>query len=197
MLAQTNTLFIARMGMRNHATSHYAEVSQSRGPWVLPDVYYIDFGSNRYREVGLGGGSDLLHFKFLNFTQEVYFAQTTGPAANGALYLVPWSYVGYALTSRLKGETVYFPYVPLNRAGRIQHVLERAKLEYYFKHFKVGAGYGGYKYGAGNWQQKPFLTTTVRGGDLGELEFWLQRLPGNHMQAQIRYKVSFKSGKKN
>ena len=36
---------------------------------------------------------------------------------------------GLRLTDRLGSEAVYFPYIPLNEAGRTRHVLERAKSE--------------------------------------------------------------------
>ncbi len=195
--AQTADLFIARMATRTFATTHYVEVIQSRGRWIAPDVYYIDFGSNKYREVGVGGGATLFTSAHFNIDQEAYIDQAFGPAAHGALYLVPWTYFGYRISPRLRGETVYFPYFPLNQAGRIQHILERAKMEYYFKRFKIGAGYAGYRFGDRDWQNKPFLTTTLRGGALGDLEFWLQRLPGNHVQAQIRYRLAYKHSAKN
>ena len=100
---------------------------------------------------------------------------------------MPWSYIGYRLTPRLGGETSYFPYLPINKAGRIQHVLERAKLEYDFKRVKLGGGYAAYRYGNDSWQNKPFVTTTLKAGYLGNVEFWLQRMPVNQVQLQVRY----------
>ncbi len=70
-------------------------------------------------------------------------------------------------------ETSYFPYLPLNRAARLQQVLERSKLEYAFtKHVKVGAGLGAYEAG-GTWQKKPFIGPTIR-----PVELWLREDSG-------------------
>ena len=66
-----------------------------------------------------------------------------------------------------------------------------AKVEYDFKHFKAGAGYGAYQLGDGPWQNKPFLTATLKAGKLGNFELWLQRLPGNDAQLQVRYAKAF------
>ena len=188
-LAQTQTVVLARLGMRNAATSHYLEVIPSYGHWIAPDVYYFDFGSKKYREIGAGGGVTGQLSKRFTATQELFFDQAYGSSSHGAMFLVPWSYLGYSITSRIRGETVYFPYFPLNRYGHIEHILERSKVEYYFSHLKLGVGYGGSKIGDRDWQHKPFLTTTFRGGSWGDLEFWLQRIAGNHLQAQIRYRL--------
>ena len=197
VFAQTETTVIARMGMRNFATYHYFEAFQERGRWIAPDVVYIDFGKNNYREVAVGGGAILYNSTHFTIIEEGSLDLATGPSAHGARYFLPWTYVGYRITPKIRGETVYFPLLPLNKAARIQQILERSKLEYDFGHFKLGVGYGAYRLGDGDWQHKPFLTTTLKGGGLGDLELWVQRLPGNHVQAQIRYRHSFKSKKKN
>jgi hypothetical protein len=36
-----------------------------------------------------------------------------------------------------------------------------------------------------------FITATLKAGSLGNFEFWLQRLPGNHAQVQFRYARTF------
>lgn len=178
------------IGVRDDAktTYHFVEVLQQRGRWIFPDVGYIDFDhAGQYRELFIGGGAVLHKSKHLTVAQEAYLNQTSGPASGRATYLMLWTLVGYRLTSKLGGETVYLPYVPLNQAGRIQHVIERAKLEYGFKRFKVGGGYGAYQYGDGPWQNKPFITTTLKGSQLANLELWLQRMPEHHVQVQLRY----------
>jgi len=93
---------------------------------------------------------------------------------------------------KLGGEVVYFPYLPLNKAGRMQHVLERAKLEYSFKHFKAGGGYGAYQFGDSPWQNKPFITSTLKCGRFGNLELWLQKMPRGNPQVQVRYEKTFR-----
>lgn len=190
--AQADTVFQARIGMRDQATYHFVEVLQQRDRWIVPDVYYVDFGSNRYREVGAGGGADLYNAHRFRFSVEGFLDQALGPSSHAAFYALDWALVAYSFTPRLHADAVYFTYFPLNNAGKMQHVLERSKLEYSFQHFKIGPGYGGSQFGPRDWQHKPFLTTTLRGGGLGDLEFWFQRVAGNHMQVEIRYKIHIK-----
>lgn len=191
--AQTETDVLARLGMRSSATYHFVEVLQTRGRWILPDLGYVDFGKNNYREVVAGGGYVAYRSKRFVLVNEGYLDFANGPAARGAKYFLPWTYFGYHLTSRLGGETVYFPYLPLNRGGTVQHVLDRAKLEYDFKHWKLGGGYAGYKFGAQPWQNMPLITSTLKAGRLGNFELWVERLPRNTAQVQLRYALSIKT----
>lgn len=188
----TVTLLIARTGLQTEAphvaTYHFAEFLQSRGKWVYPDIGYIDFGHNQYREIFGGGGRTLWDEKLATVTQELYFDQATGPAAKSARYIQPWTLVDVRLRPRFTGEVCYFTYLPLNRSARIQYVLERAKMEYEINRaWKIGGGYAGYKYGDNQWQNKPLLTTTVS-TRAGAFEFWVQKLPGGG-QIQFRYQL--------
>jgi hypothetical protein len=190
--AQTNNtenIFIARMGMTNKATYHLVEAFQQRGRWIVPDVGYIDFNrAGEYREFFIGGGAVLHDSKHLTIIEEGYIDRASGPKSGGATYFQPWTLVGYRITPKIGGQTVYFPYLPLNKAARIQHVLERAVMEYDLgRHFKVGGGYAAYQFGNGPWENKPLITATIKTTDYGSFEFWLQRVPGNHASAQIRY----------
>ena len=191
--SETTTIFLARhaqtLQRQSTATMHYLELFQIRRRWVLPDIGYIDFGRSDYREMFIGGGYTLYEREHFNFTQELFFEKAFGSASNDAKYLVPWTMIQYSLTDRLGGEAVYFPYLPLDKSGRAQHVLERAKLERSIgKHWKAGAGLGGYKYADNPWSHRPFLTSTLN-TPWGAWEFWLQRLPANKAQFQIRYAI--------
>ena len=191
----TDTTILARTALHEDRTYRLFEVIQTRGRWVLPDVGYIDFGdSGSYREFWGGGGAVLHSSEHLLLIVEGLVATATGPAADGAVYLQPWVLFGYRITPRLAGETVYFPYIPLNEAGFTQHLIERAKLEYDLGVIKVGGGYGGFKFDQDQWQHRPFLTTTLKMGRLGNLEFWLQRVPGEgrNLRAQIRYSLNLR-----
>jgi hypothetical protein len=192
--AETTTIVLAREGQRfqrqSTATMHYLETFQIRHRWVLPDIGYIDFGHSDYREVFMGGGYTVYDGKHISFIQEALFVQASGSSAHQARYLMPWTMVQYHLTEKLGGETVYFPYFPLNDNGRKQHVLERAKLEYKIANrWKAGAGLGGYKFGDEAWSNRPFITMTVS-TRWGDWEVWLQRLPENKAQFQIRYAIA-------
>ncbi len=186
----TTTIFLARTGVRldspHVGTYHYLEFIQLRGKWVYPDVGYIDFGKNNYREVFAGGGRTLRDSKRMTLVGELFYDQSFGPAARGARYLVPWTMLQFRFTPKFTNETVYFVYLPLNDSARIQQVPERTKFEYALKKpWKVGAGYGGYKYGDAGWQHKPFVTTTLS-TRAGAFELWLQKMPGG-AQVQFRY----------
>ena len=194
----TTTIVIARTGIRLDAphvgTYHYVEVIRSPGRWIYPDVGYLDFATNAYRELFAGGGLALRDSKRMTLIQELFFDQAFGPAARSARYLVPWTMLQIRFTPKFASETVYFPYVPLNRAARIQHILERAKVEYAIKRpWKSGVGYGGYQYGDLPWQHRPFLTTTLS-TRVGAFEFWLQRMPRG-AQVQFRYLLVHTSGR--
>jgi hypothetical protein len=191
----TENWFVDRLAMRNAATQHYSQFYQQRGSWIGPDVIYVDFGKSNYRELFFGGGKVLFKGKHFGITHEEYFGQTSGSASHDARYILPWTRFDYKLTSKISGNTVYFFYAPLNQTAKFHQSIERAKMEYDFGHFKLGAGYGGSKASGKDWQNKPMLTTTLKCGKFGNLEFWLQRLPGNHAQLQIRYAGFFKSGK--
>ena len=191
--SQTDTFVVARMGMTNAATYHLVELLQIRGRWYAPDLLYVDYGKSDYHELFVGAGRTMLQSKNFSLANGCYFDAAVGPAANNTMYLLPWAYVTYQLTSKIGGETYYFPYVPINRSGTLQHLLERAKLEYSWAHFKLGLGYSGYKAGNDPWQNRPFITGTLRGGKLGNFEIWLQRLPENKPQLQLRYVISHKS----
>jgi hypothetical protein len=186
-----DTCVIARTAT-DQGAYHYAQVFQQRGKWIYPDVGYIDFNhSGEYREVWVGAGGVLLNTTHLIVVGEGYINKVLGSASVGALYLQPWMLVAYNLTPKLGGQVVYFPYLPLNGAGRVRHVLERAKLEYDFGHFKLGGGYGGDRFGDGDWQSKPFVTATIKPGPIGAVELWLQHLPGNRSTVQVRYAKTF------
>jgi hypothetical protein len=186
----TTTLFFARTGQSLTApyagTLHYLEFLQIRNRWIYPDIGYIDFAHNNYREIFIGGGRTLIDNKFASWDQELMYLQATGPAAHSASYLQPWSMLRLHFAPKLSSEIVYFPYFPLNQAAGFHHVLERAKLEYSVnKRWKFGPGYAGGNVPGGSWVSRPFVTTTISTA-AGAFEFWLQRIPSG-AQIQVRY----------
>jgi len=186
----TTTLFIFRTGERldspHIGTYHFLEFLQARRKWIYPDIGYVDYATGSYRELFLGGGRTLYNGKPLTLIEELYFVQATGPAAGSARYIWPWTMLQVRFTPKLANETVYFLYVPLNDSARVQHVLERSKLEYSLnRRWKMGGGYGGYKFAETKWQNKPFVTATFS-SRIGDFEAWLQKLPVG-AQVQVRY----------
>src|SRR3989344_3890479 len=131
MAQDTETFVIGRTGVRDDAktTYHIVEVFQQRGRWIFPDVGYIDFADpKQYREFFVGAGAVLFTSKHITIIEEVYLDKAAGPASGNALYFQPWTLVVFNLAPKLSGEAVYFLYLPLNKAARIQHVIERVKL---------------------------------------------------------------------
>lgn len=193
----TTSIYIARTGeyleQPYTGTYHLFEFLQVRGKWIYPDLGEVDFSHGNYRELFIGGGRTLYDSKKITLMEELYFVQATGPAAKSARYLWPWTLVDIRFTPKLTSETVYFPYVPLNSSATMQHVIERAKIEYAFNNtWKLGGGYGGYKSGNDQWQNKPLITTTVS-TRAGAFEFWLQKMPGHGAQVQVRYSLAHTS----
>jgi len=191
----TSTILILRTGQSLDSpyvnTYHYFELLQGRGKWVYPDLGYVDYSHGNYREVWIGAGRTLYNGERVTLSETFYFVQALGSAAGSARYLWPLTNLQFRFAPKLTSETLYWPYVPLNDSARIQHVLERSKLEYAIsKRWNAGVGYGGYKYGDSEWEHKPFLTSTIS-TKAGAFEFWLQKMPDG-AQVQLRYTLVYK-----
>lgn len=182
---------------------HFVEVYHERGRLIPFDLGYIDFDNpKRYREIFIGGGLVLVDARKATLITEGFLVKAFGEHANGALYVMPFFLGIYRIAPGLAAEASYLPYLPLNDASDVQHVLERAKIDYDFGRVKVGGGYGAYKFSDADWHHKPFITTTLKAGGLGNLELWLQRIPGGvaaaggerdyDLSVQIRYAKTFR-----
>jgi len=186
----TTSIFLARTGQNLQApftgTYHLAEFLQIRGKWLLPDMGYVDFATNNYREFFGGGGWTFVNGKRATLTGEGFFVQDTGPAAHSARYLWGNPILNVRFTPKFTWQTGYLSYIPLNRAGTFQQVLERSKLEYAFtKSVKAGGGYAAYEKVGKPVQNKPFGTVTFS-THAGSLELWCQHVPRG-AQVQARY----------
>ena len=188
------TIAIARIAFKEDVTQRFAEVlHESKNGWIFPDVGYLDFGGGLYREFFVGVGRTLHRSPTLTLVGTLYFQQAAGPASGSARYLVPWMLMNCRPHARVHCEAVYFPYLPLSDRGRVQHVLERAKLEYAFlPQLKIGGGYGAFSTRGIPWQNRPFFTATVSAPRVGDVEVWVQRLPNRGAQMQLRYMRIFK-----
>ena len=189
--AASETLLLLRTATTDGAY-HLVEAVHQRGRVIPLDVGYIDFDNPAlYREMWIGGGGVPFQGAKGFLVAEGLFARAFGEHGDQALYFQPYFMGVYRLASRLPFETSYFAYVPLNQPATGQHLLERAKLEYDFARFKVGAGYSAYRFGDEPWRHKPFITGTLKVGSLGNVELWLQRVPGDQFAVQVRYAKSF------
>ena len=192
----TLTFFLARTAQRLDSsfagTFHYLEFFQVRHRWIYPDVGYVDFGHNNYREFFVGGGRTLIENKWASWDLELLYDQALGPAAHSAAYLQPFTILRLFFTPKLSGDAEYFAYLPLNDSAKFHQVLERAKLDYAVKRrWKIGAGYSGVNPPGAPWQNKPFVSTTIS-TKAGEFEFWLEKIPAGG-QVELRYRLVHKS----
>ena len=188
------TVAIARIAFKDVTTQRFAEVlHESREGWIFPDIGYVDFGGTVYREFFAGVGRTLHRSPKLTLVSTLYYQQAAGPAAGSARYLVPWFLMNCRPRARVQCEAVYFPYLPLTSRGQVQHVLERAKLEYsLLPQLKAGGGYGAFQTKGVAWQSRPFFTATVSPPRVGDIEVWVQRVPHRGTQVQLRYMRVFK-----
>jgi hypothetical protein len=171
---------------------HYAQIIHERGRWVALDAGYIDFNSpGDYFEAWIGSGVLALAGERGILITQANLVRAFGELAGGALYAQGFFLAKLRLSDRLVSEAAYLPYIPLNDAGDVQHLLERAKLEMEFSGWKAGVGYGAYRFADFDWQHKPFLTTTAPPSRLGTFEVWLQRLPGDGQTVQLRWVRAF------
>jgi hypothetical protein len=194
--APTMTFFLARTGQQLDSafgnTFHYLEFFQVRDRWIYPDIGYVDFGHNNYREFFIGGGRTVFENKWVSLDLELLYVQGTGPAAGSASYLQPFTIVRLFFTPKVSGEAEYFNYLPLNDSAKFHQVLERSKLEYAVKkRWKIGAGYSGLNFPGAPWQNRPLITTTIS-TKAGAFEFWLQKIPGGG-QVELRYRLVHES----
>jgi len=87
------TVVMARAGERTDSdpisTYHFVEVFQVRGKWIYPDIGYVDFGHNNYREFFAGGGYTLYKSKRITAIGELLYGQSLGPAAHSARWQPP------------------------------------------------------------------------------------------------------------
>lgn len=188
------TTVTGRIGMRNAATFHFAEMWQThRGKYIYPDIGYFDGGRYGYWETFFGGGVVSHNSKHFTLVNIGYLDRAHGSKSDHALCFLPWTLVGYRITKRVSGETVYFPYLPLNKSARLQHVLDYSKVEYDFGKIKLGGGYAAYQYGEKPWEHKPFLITTFKTNFAGNIQLWVQRIAGNRIQAQVRVVKTLKN----
>ena len=183
------TVAIARIAFKDVTTQRFAEVlHESRSGWIFPDIGYVDFGGDVYREFFAGVGRTLRRTPRVTLVGTLYYQQAAGPASGAARYLVPWFLVNCRPHARVQCEAVYFPYLPLTERAQVQHVLERAKLEYSVRpRFRLGAGYAAFHTRGIDWQHRPFVTATVSPPRVGDIEVWVQRLPTRGAQLQLRY----------
>lgn len=193
----SESVYIVRTGERLVApyTTSYrlVEYVQLHGRWIFPDVGYYDIGHLSEQLWFAAAGGEVYRGAHARWTQEVYFSQEAGSAAKNQRSLWIWPVVDLRFTPRLSAETVVYPTVPLNCAQRWGFDVDRSKLEYLLRrNLTVGAGYAATVGAETDWQNKPFLTTTVN-NRTGSWEFWVQRINGG-AQLQARYQLERRGG---
>src|ERR1700737_5638650 len=108
---KTATIVMGRWGERLQSnpinTYHFVEVFQVRGRWVYPDIGYVDFGHNNYREVFAGGGYTFVRSKTVTAVGELLYEPALGASTHNDRWLVPWTILQYRFTPKLGGEASY------------------------------------------------------------------------------------------
>ena len=194
----TQTIVVVRTGEQLQAphvlTYRVVEFIQQRGRWIYPDLGYYDTGRFNEQLWLAAGGAEIWHGRHALWTEELYAVQEAGSATQNQRMLMLWTQLDLHLSPRLTGQTIVYPTVPLDRAARWGFDTDRAKLEYKLtRNMKIGPGYSSTDCSGGNWQNRPFLTTTISTGS-GSYEFWLERMAGG-AQIQLRYQLALTSKK--
>lgn len=167
-------------------TYRLVEFSQQRGRWILPDLGAYDSSAGKDKLLFTGAGAEFRIGRRIDYTQIVYFAQDVGPGSHAARMLWVWPVLDVDLGRRWMAEGVAYPTIPLNRAAQTGFDIDRIKLERELtRRFSAGAGYSASLCTGKPWDNKPFVTTTVR-SRAGSFEFWLERIDAG-AQVQVRY----------
>jgi hypothetical protein len=162
------------------------EWTQERGRWIFPDIGYFDTGYGKEQIWFGGAGANLVHSRHIDWEQDFYLSQEAGPASRNKRAFWIWPVVSMRFPARLSAQIAAYPTLPLNKAQHWGYDIDRAKIERALSpHWSVGVGYSGGICDSRTWQSKPFITAT-RKSRLGNVEVWLQTIPGGS-QAQVRY----------
>ncbi|HEY1985071.1 MAG TPA: hypothetical protein VGG85_06665 [Terracidiphilus sp.] len=167
-------------------TYRVAEWTQLRGKWLFPDIGYYDTGYGKEQIWFTGAGAELVQRKRFNWEQEIYISQEAGPQSHNRRSLWLWPVLNFQFNPRFSAQVAAYPSIPLDRAQAWSYNIDRAKFQWAFRsHWMAGPGYTGGLCNDRSWQSNPFLTVT-RTTPLGNVEVWLQRIPGGS-QLQLRY----------
>jgi hypothetical protein len=167
-------------------TYRLIEWEQMRGRWIGPDIGYYDTGYGNDQIWFTGAGAALVNRRHFYWEQELYITQEAGPESHNRRSLWIWPVVDLQFRPRLSAQIVAYPTIPLTQTQRWGYDVDRAKLERTLtSHWLAGVGYSGGICSDRTWQSRPFLTAT-RKTRLGNVEMWLQSIPGGS-QAQVRY----------
>lgn len=159
---QTSINIIGRTGVTSGGdlSYHLFEIYLEKGRWIPIDGGTIGFPDGRTAEVFVGAGRNMVVKEKFYWTSELYFDKEVGEKTSGGAYLQPWNLMGGSVTKQIKWQAVAFPYIPLNKVGRFQLVVERIQATVDTKFGKVGGGFSGYKFGGSEFQPRLLATWT-------------------------------------
>lgn len=186
----TKDIFVVRAGEQLQTphilTYRVFEWEHMRGRWIAPDLGYYDSGYGQDQVWIAGGGAVLTDKSRIELEQEIYLSQEAGSQSQNRRSLWLWSELNLQLSRRLSAQVAVYPTIPLDQAQRWGYDIDRAKIEWRTnQHWIVGAGYNAGICNKRTWQNRPFLTVT-RNSSVGNVEMWLQSVPGG-AQLQLRY----------
>lgn len=186
------TSLTARIGT-DTATYHYVEVTHQYSNNLITGIGYADANDPKAARDVWSGIGRAFTTKRVNLIAIAWVDSATGTDADGTVSVQPWL-LATTTVGPIIGTANYILNKPVRTAsgadGETTQTLEHAKAEVDLGPVLAGIGYAGTKTGDGEWQSKPFVTTTYQ-SPLGDFEVWLQRPASGLSTLQLRYSRTF------
>jgi len=168
---------------------NYAEFITSYGKWMIFDPGWLNFGNLRYGEGFIGGGRVWTIGKTV-VVGELYYDRSYGDLSDHANYLQTFLGVSHQFGSGYSVDGTGFPYIPLDRKGTKQFVLDHVTFRKALnKKWQGGIGYAAYRFGNNPVQHKPLLSLTYS-SKVGSLETILMHVPNSPGAVGVQFRYS-------
>jgi hypothetical protein len=188
-------LFLRTTAARNGQFFNYTEAAVDNGRWVVLDGGWLNFGQAGYAEVFVGAGRIHSIGKRGTLIEELYFDRSYGYLSDHASYLQTYVSAEYQFGKGWSADTNLLPYLPLNKKGTFQLVVDRASLRKRLNdRLQVSAGYSAFKFGNTPLVNKEFGSLILLTKSRGSFETMLIHFPGlpGGFGAQFRYVLTLK-----
>lgn len=189
------TLFLRTSAARNGQFFNYTEAAVDNGRWVVLDAGWLNFGQAGYAEVFVGAGRIHCIGKRGTLIEELYFDRSYGYLSDHASYLQTYVSAEYQFGKGWSADTNLFPYLPIDKKGTFQLVVDRASLRKKLNdRIQVSAGYSAFKFGNTPLVNKEFGSLILLTKSRGSFETMLMHFPGlpGGFGAQFRYVLTLK-----
>lgn len=185
---------ISRVGVeaKAGATYTYNAVWIEDGKKVDVDAGYLTYPGISTGEAYIGAGYTLIAKENFFFVFEGLVDFETGNKTAHGVYFQPWIAFG-GKCKKLNYGGVIFPYLPLNKAGAKQLVIENITLSTKIPGGNLEGGYAAYASDAAGYHNKPFIGFTPNWKPLNNITIWYQRDTKTHGNIiQIRFHLKKK-----